>query len=106
MRAGIFVSIVAVAVLMARRYPGGQVPIRCRVLGHDFRFAADGRTMTWTCARGCAGVGGEKVYDSEADARRYARALDSEAARRTDHRPLLSTLPLKLARGLGLGRRR
>jgi hypothetical protein len=33
--------------------------LRCRLLGHRFRFSADGSTMRWDCERGC-GAGGEK----------------------------------------------
>jgi hypothetical protein len=70
--------------------------VRCRVLGHRFRFRADGATMRWSCEREC-GAGGEKRYASAADAERYARAFDREdrdAIRRT---PVpLSLLPLRL----------
>jgi hypothetical protein len=41
--------------------------LRCRLLGHRFRFAADGDTMHWRCERGC-GAGGEKRYATAAEA--------------------------------------
>jgi hypothetical protein len=27
--------------------------LRCRVLGHRFRFSSDGNVLSWRCARGC-----------------------------------------------------
>ena len=75
----------------------------CRLLGHRMRFTAEGATMRWSCARGC-GAGGEKLYPSAADAARYASAFDREDREDIGRRPLLSLLPLKLARRLGGGR--
>lgn len=49
-----------------------QRMIRCRLLGHLWRFRADGSTLRWDCERGC-GTGGEKAYDSAERASRYAR---------------------------------
>jgi hypothetical protein len=72
----------------------------CTVLGHRFRFDADGETMRWACERGC-GAGGEKRYATAADARRYAAAFDRSDAEDLGKRPLLSLLPLWLARKLG-----
>jgi hypothetical protein len=71
--------------------------LACRVLGHRWRFSADGETMRWDCQRGC-GAGGEKRYDSPEQASRYARAFDREDRSDVGRRPLLSLLPLKLAR--------
>jgi hypothetical protein len=74
--------------------------LRCRLLGHRFRFTSDGPTMRWQCQRGCS-VGGEKRYPTAADAQRYAAALDRED--REDlglHAPLIAGLPLRLARAL------
>lgn len=51
---------------------------RCRILGHRWRFAADGRILRWTCLR-CATVGGERRYESAADARKLARHLETHA---------------------------
>jgi hypothetical protein len=52
--------------------------------------------MRWDCER-CE-AGGEKTYASAGEARRYARAFDREDTERIGERPLLSLLPLKLAR--------
>jgi hypothetical protein len=71
--------------------------LACRVLGHRWRFSAEGATMRWACARGC-GADGEKRYESAELAARYARALDREDCDDVGRRPLLSLLPLGLAR--------
>jgi hypothetical protein len=71
--------------------------LACRLLGHRWHFSADGETMRWACTRGC-GAGGEKRYESAARAARYARALDREDRDDVGRRPLLSLLPLGLAR--------
>jgi hypothetical protein len=72
--------------------------LACRVLGHRFRFSADGATMRWACARGC-GAGGEKTYASPADAARYARAFDREDRDDLGRRaPLVAGLPLRALR--------
>jgi hypothetical protein len=67
------------------------------VLGHRPRFSAEGRTLSWRCERGC-GASGSKVYATEADARRYATALDRPDSDDVGRRPLLSLLPLRLTR--------
>ncbi len=72
----------------------------CRVLGHAYRFEAKGATMRWACER-CGEDGGSKTYASAADAQRYARALDRRDAEDVGKRPLLSLLPLWLARKAG-----
>ena len=71
----------------------------CRLLGHAHRFEAQGRTMRWTCER--CGEGGSKTYATPADAARYARAFDRRDADGVGKRPLLSLLPLWLARKAG-----
>jgi hypothetical protein len=71
--------------------------LACRVLGHRFRFSAEGATMRWACTRGC-GAGGEKRYESAQGAARYARTFDREDRDDVGRRPLLSLLPLGLAR--------
>jgi hypothetical protein len=74
--------------------------LRCRLLGHRYRFTSDGPTMRWHCQRAC-GAGGSKRYATAADARRYAAALDRED--REDlgrNAPLIAGLPLRLARVL------
>jgi hypothetical protein len=77
--------------------------IACRVFGHRWRFSAEGETMHWSCARGC-GAGGEKRYDSAERAERFARAFDREDREDVGRRPLLSLLPLGLARRTRRGR--
>jgi hypothetical protein len=74
----------------------------CRVLGHAYRFEADGAMMRWECER-CGEVGGSKSYASAAEAERYARAFDRRDAEKLGKRPLLSLLPLWLARKAGRG---
>ena len=72
--------------------------IRCRCLGHRYRFAADDAKLRWSCERGC-GAGGEKVYPSASAARRYAAAFDREDRSDLGRRaPLIGLLPLRLAR--------
>ena len=71
----------------------------CRVLGHDHRFTTEGETMRWACRR--CGEGGSKAYATAADAQRYARAFDRRDAEKLGKRPLLSLLPLWLARKAG-----
>ena len=74
--------------------------LRCRLLGHRFRFEADGETMRWRCERGC-GAGGEKRYERAADAARYARAFDREDREDLGRRaPLFGLFPLRLVRVL------
>jgi len=53
--------------------------------------------MRWACTRGC-GAGGEKSYESAERAARFARAFDREDRHDIGRRPLLSLLPLGLAR--------
>ena len=78
--------------------------ISCRVLGHAYRFGAVGATMRWSCER-CGEEGGSKTYATAAEAERYARAFDRRDAEDVGKRPLLSLLPLWLARK-GASRRR
>lgn len=74
--------------------------IACRILGHRYRFEADGPIMRWTCSRGC-GAGGEKLYPTPADARRYASAFGREDRDEIGHRaPLIGLLPLRIWRAL------
>ncbi|HEX6388490.1 MAG TPA: hypothetical protein VFZ89_03560 [Solirubrobacteraceae bacterium] len=74
--------------------------LRCRLLGHRFRFTSEGPTMRWTCQRGCA-AGGEKRYATAADAQRYAAALDHEDRENLGrHAPLIAGLPLRIMRVL------
>ncbi|MFD0899322.1 hypothetical protein [Actinomadura sediminis] len=74
--------------------------IRCRFLGHDYRFSAEGKTMRWRCARQC-GAGGAKDYPTASDARRYARAFDRKDKEDMGRRaPLVGLFPLRLFRAL------
>ncbi|TDC56196.1 hypothetical protein E1281_08360 [Actinomadura sp. KC345] len=74
--------------------------MRCLLLGHDHRFTAEGETMRWHCARGC-GTGGEKVYPTASDARRYARAFDRKDTEDAGKRaPLIGLFPLRLLRAM------
>jgi hypothetical protein len=74
--------------------------VRCRLLGHRFRFSTDDETMVWRCSRGC-GAGGSKRYASAGEAERYARSFDREDREDLGRRaPLLGLLPLRLIRAL------
>jgi hypothetical protein len=72
--------------------------LRCRLLGHRFRFGADGATMRWRCERGC-GAGGEKRYATVAEAERYARGFERDRAG-TVGETALGALPLRLWRAI------
>jgi hypothetical protein len=70
--------------------------LRCRLLGHRFRFTSDGDTMRWSCQRGC-GAGGAKRYDTAADANLFARAFDREDRQDFGRRaPFFALFPLRL----------
>jgi hypothetical protein len=72
----------------------------CRVLGHRFRFRAEGETMLWECQRGC-GAGGSKGYPTAQEATRYAKAFDREDRDAIGRRaPLVGLFPLRLYRAL------
>jgi hypothetical protein len=74
--------------------------VRCRVLGHRFRFSSEGDTMSWQCQR-CCGAAGAKRYPTAEDAERYARAFDREDREDLGRRaPLIGLLPLRLARAM------
>jgi hypothetical protein len=74
--------------------------LRCRLLGHRYRFWSEGDTMHWRCERDC-GAQGAKRYPSAVDARRYAGALDREDIEDRGRRaPLLGLLPVRIARAL------
>ena len=73
------------------------MPAACALIGHRYRFSADGPTMTWICSRGC-GAGGAKTYPSAAEATQYARAFDKEDRDDVGRRaPLLGMFPLRIA---------
>jgi hypothetical protein len=72
--------------------------LRCRVLGHRFRFSSEGDTMRWRCGRGCGAVGAKR-YADPGDAARYARAFNREDRADLGRRaPFFGLLPLRLAR--------
>lgn len=80
--------------------------LRCRLLGHKYRFAASGRTMRWRCSRAC-GACGSKDYPTTAEAERYAAALDREDSEDLGRRaPLLGLFPLRLGRAIRRARGR
>ena len=71
--------------------------LSCALLGHRYRFSANGATMHWACER-CGARGGEKTYGSAEEAARYARAFDREDRQQIGRRaPLLGLFPLRLA---------
>jgi hypothetical protein len=73
-----------------------QIVLSCRLLGHRYRFRAEGATMLWTCERGC-GAGGSKEYTSASEAALYARGLDREDRSELGRRaPLLGMFPLRM----------
>jgi hypothetical protein len=69
--------------------------LRCRLLGHRYRFSAEGETMRWDCRRGC-GAGGSKRYQTAEDARRYAAGLDREDREQLGRRAPVGLTPLRL----------
>jgi len=74
--------------------------LTCRMLGHRYRFEADGRSMRWTCQRGC-GTRGEKLYATPAHARRYSSAFNRDDRDDIGRRaPLIGLLPLRLWRAI------
>ena len=74
--------------------------LRCRVLGHRYRFTSSGPVMTWRCERGCD-AGGKKSYATPADAARYAAVFDREDRDDIGKRaPLFAGLPLRILRVL------
>jgi hypothetical protein len=74
-----------------------RLVLACRVLGHRPLFRTDGARLHWRCARGC-GAGTTREYPTADEARRYAAALNREGRDTFGKRPLLSLLPLRLAR--------
>ncbi|MES1248804.1 MAG: hypothetical protein ABUS54_14145 [Actinomycetota bacterium] len=72
--------------------------LACRLLGHRYRFTADGPVMSWACDR-CGSAGGTKTYASADEAARYARGLDREDRDDLGRRaPIVALLPLRLWR--------
>jgi hypothetical protein len=74
--------------------------LRCRILGHRFRFSSEGDTMSWRCERGC-GAGGSKRYASIEKAELFARAFDRHDSEDLGRRaPLVGLFPLRVIRAL------
>jgi hypothetical protein len=71
----------------------------CRILGHRPRFWAEGEVMHWECERECD-MKGSKRYGSPEEAAHFAAAFDREDRDDIGRRPLLSLLPMALARRL------
>ena len=70
--------------------------LRCRILGHRYRFWAEGSIMRWECQRVCD-AGGHETYDSPAAPRRYAAAFDREDRDELGRRaPVPGMFPLRL----------
>lgn len=68
----------------------------CRLLGHRYRFRAEGTAMLWSCER-CGSPGGVKDYATADEARRYAAALDVEDRSDLGRRaPLAGLLPMRV----------
>ena len=78
--------------------------VRCRLLGHRYRFAGDGATMRWHCEREC-GAQGSKQYRSAEDARRYAAVFDSDDRESIGRRAPVGLSPLRLLRAMQTRRR-
>lgn len=80
--------------------------LRCRLLGHRYRFTSERDTMRWACARGC-GAEGSKTYATAAEAQRYARAFDREDREDLGRRaPFVGLLPLRFWRAVRARRSR
>jgi hypothetical protein len=76
------------------------VTLRCRIFGHQPMFRAEGRTMRWAC-EWCGQATGAKDYGTEAEAQRYAAALNKRDVDQLGKRaPLIGLLPLRLWRRL------
>jgi hypothetical protein len=79
--------------------------LSCRLLGHRYRFAAEGAVMTWHCQRGCGQVG-RRAYPDATLARRFAAAFDREDRADLGRRaPFFGLFPLRLWRWWRLRRR-
>jgi hypothetical protein len=79
--------------------------LRCRALGHRYRFTSEGHTMRWDCER-CGAVGGEKRYPDAERAALYAHAFDREDRHELGRRAPVGLLPLRLLRAVRRARRR
>ncbi len=71
---------------------------KCRVFGHQPRFAADGPTMRWAC-EWCGGATGAKTYGTTEEAESYASVFNKRDADSLGTRaPLIGLLPLRIWR--------
>jgi hypothetical protein len=71
--------------------------LRCRLLGHRYRFASEAEAMQWQCERGC-GASGSKRYPTPEDARRYADAFNRHDQDTLGRRAPVGLTPLRLWR--------
>ena len=71
--------------------------LRCRLLGHRYRFASEAEAMQWQCERGC-GATGSKRYPTPEDAQRYADAFDRRDQDTLGRRAPVGLTPLRLWR--------
>jgi hypothetical protein len=71
--------------------------LRCRLLGHRYRFASVAEAMLWQCERGC-GANGCKRYPTPENARRYANAFDRQDRDTLGRRAPAGLTPLRLWR--------
>jgi hypothetical protein len=79
--------------------------LRCRAIGHRYRFTSEGDTMRWACGR-CGAPGGEKRYPSAERAAFYAGAFDREDRDELGRRSPIGLLPLRLLRAVRQRRER
>ena len=78
----------------------------CGLLGHRYRFTAQGTTMSWACER-CGAAGGAKEYPTPERARHFAGAFDVEDRHDLGRRaPWLGLFPLRIWRAISGGSRR
>jgi hypothetical protein len=73
--------------------------LRCKILGHRYRFSRDGETMVWHCQRGC-GAGGSKRYATAAQARLFTAAFDRGEHENLGRHAPLGLTPLRLLRAI------
>jgi hypothetical protein len=72
--------------------------LRCRLLGHRYRFSHEGCTLLWSCLREC-GASADKRYPTAEEAERYARAFDRRDIDSLGrYAPLFGLYPLRLWR--------
>ena len=72
----------------------------CSLLGHSYRFTAEGETMRWACERGAARAAASATRPRRTRSATRGRSTSGDAEK-LGKRPLLSLLPLWLARKAG-----